>query len=92
MLEHQEEQWEQIEMAMDSGSAVSACPENVGEVFGCAAPASGFKFVTADGRASVQEKGESGHRGGHATEYGHACGLRAQGIGVGRGRHSQKVA
>ena len=33
----QEEQREQIEMAVGSGSAVSACPENVGEV---SAPAS----------------------------------------------------
>ena len=56
----QEEQLEKIELTLDSRSAVSACPEHVGEVSGVASPASGFKYVTADGRASVQD--EDGRR------------------------------
>ena len=36
---HQEDPWEQIEMTLDSGSAVWACLENVGEVSGFSAPA-----------------------------------------------------
>ena len=54
---HQEEQREQIDVTMGSGSAVSAFPENVGEVFGFAAPASGLKYVTPDGHANVQDHG-----------------------------------
>ena len=42
-------------MTMDSGRTVSACFENVGDVFSFAAPATRFKYVAADGRASVRE-------------------------------------
>ena len=52
-----QERCEKVEMILDSGSAVLACPESVGEVFGFAAPSSEFKFVTADGRACVQDPG-----------------------------------
>lgn len=54
----QEEQWEKVEMTLDSGSAVSACPESVGVNFGYSAPATGFHYITADGRASVPDKGQ----------------------------------
>jgi len=44
-------------MTLDSGSAISACPESVGAHFGFSAPATGYKYVTADGRASVPDMG-----------------------------------
>ena len=43
---------------MESGAAVSAFPENVGEVVGSTERATGFEDVTADGRASVQDQGK----------------------------------
>ena len=48
--------WEKKELTLASGSAVSACPENVGEMFGFASSASGFKYVTVDGRANLQDQ------------------------------------
>ena len=61
-------------MTMDCGSAVTTCPEDVGEVFGFEAPASGFKDVTADG---------------HASEHGHASGWGAA-VSKGRHRQRSR--
>ena len=78
--QRQLEQWEKIDLTLGSGSAVSACPEYVGEVFGFASPASGFKYVTADGRASVQDKG--GRRLHMVTEMGTQVNMNMRVAGV----------
>ena len=56
---------------------MSACPEHVGEMFGFASPASGFKFVTADG---VEDKG--GRRRHMVTEMGTEVNMNMRVAGV----------
>lgn len=52
-----EEELEQVDMTLDSGSAVSACPDNLGKEFGTTGPYRDTWYTTADGNRGIQDKG-----------------------------------
>ena len=49
---------EELEFTLDSGSAIPAIAEHVGREFGYSGPASGRKYMAADGSTNLEDEGE----------------------------------